>query len=117
MGEGKHRDLHEPSVLLMLWPRHTPFKGANNIDGGILINLERLPSPGISPDHKTITISPSQTWDMVYEELDAYNLSTLGAKVAGVGVGMLSLSPCSAGASYPGCGLAIWQEQFYGSIR
>lgn len=77
-------------MVLIRWLRHTPFKGANNIDGGILINLERLPSPGISPDHKTITISPSQTWDMVYEELDAYNLSTLGAKVAGVGVGTFS---------------------------
>ncbi|KAI5370384.1 putative FAD-binding domain, PCMH-type, FAD-binding, type PCMH, subdomain 2 [Septoria linicola] len=66
---------------------HTPFKGAASIDGGIVIDLLHMPTAGISPDHETITVSPSTTWDLVYEALDVHNRSTLGTKVAGVGVG------------------------------
>ncbi|KAF4440593.1 FAD binding domain-containing protein [Fusarium austroafricanum] len=71
---------------------HTPFKGAANINGGVVIDLERLPAAGLSSDRKTITVSPSQTWDMVTEQLDPYDLGTLGARVAGVGVGGAVLS-------------------------
>lgn len=70
--------------------RHTPYAGAANIDQGIVINLEKLPSPGLAADHKTITVSPSQTWDQVYETLQAFDLATLGGRVAGVGVGGLT---------------------------
>ncbi|GKT47437.1 bifunctional solanapyrone synthase [Colletotrichum spaethianum] len=71
---------------------HTPFKGAANMENGIVIDLKNLPAAGISTDHKTITVSPSQTWDQITEQLDPYNLSTLGARVAGVGVGGAVLS-------------------------
>ena len=76
---------------------HTPFEGAANIEQGILIDLLHLPSSGVSPDYETITVSPSTTWDQVYEELALYNRSTLGTKVAGVGVGGAATS---CGASY-----------------
>lgn len=66
---------------------HTPYKGAASIDGGILIDLAHLPAQGLSSDRKTIVVSPGQTWDQVTEQLDPYDLSTLGARVAGVGVG------------------------------
>ncbi len=52
-----------------------------------MLDLLYMPSEGILADYKTITISPSTTWDLVYKVLDAYNRSTLGTKVAGVGVG------------------------------
>lgn len=76
---------------------HTPFKGAANIDGGIVLDLVHMPSAGLSPDLETITVSPSTTWDLVYEMLDDHNRSAVGAKVTGVGVGG---SVLSCGVSY-----------------
>ncbi|KAI8275470.1 Bifunctional solanapyrone synthase [Colletotrichum sp. SAR 10_98] len=81
---------------------HTPYKGAASIDGGVLIDLARLPASGISADRKTIVVSPSQTWDQVTEQLDPYDLSTLGARVAGVGVGGAVL----------GCGTSFFSPRY-----
>lgn len=66
---------------------HTAFPGAASIDKGIVLDLARLPAQGLSKDHKTVVVSPGQTWDEVTEQLDPHDLSTLGARVAGVGVG------------------------------
>lgn len=63
------------------------FKGAANIEEGAVINLVNMPRPGLADDRESITISPGQTWDEVYEVMDAEHLTTLGARVAGVGVG------------------------------
>jgi len=76
---------------------HTPFKGAASIDQGIVLDLLHLPTKGLSPDLGTVTVPPSLAWDMVYELLDEYSLSTLGTKVAGVGVGGAATS---CGVSY-----------------
>ena len=70
--------------------RHTPYAGAATIEQGVVIDLSNLPSIGLAPDHKTITVSPSQTWDQVFATLDAFDLATLGGRVAGVGVGGLT---------------------------
>lgn len=56
-----------------------------------------MPSAGLSPDHETITVSPSTGWDTVYETLDVHNRSAVGTKVSGVGVGG---SATSCGVSY-----------------
>ena len=66
---------------------HTPYEGAANIENGIVVDLIHMPSEGLSEDHETITVSPSMTWDQVYDTLEVYNRSTLGTKVAGPGVG------------------------------
>lgn len=71
--------------------RHTPFKGAATLDQGIVIDLARLPSAGLSRDGKTMTVSPARKWDDLYEELDPLNLTVIGGRVAGVGVGGLVL--------------------------
>ncbi|KAK6215223.1 FAD binding domain-containing protein [Colletotrichum tabaci] len=81
---------------------HTPFKGAANMENGIVLDLKNLPALGISVDHKTITMSPSQTWDQVTEQLDPFDLSTLGARVAGVGVGGAVL----------GCGTSFFSPRY-----
>lgn len=52
-----------------------------------MINMAKMPKRGLAEDRETITISPGQTWDEVYEVLDEQGLTTLGARVAGVGVG------------------------------
>lgn len=71
---------------------HTPYPGAASLNDGVVIDLKNLPVPGISLDRKSITVSPSQRWDEVTQELDGYNLSTLGARVASVGTGGATLS-------------------------
>ena len=71
--------------------RHTPFKGAATLDQGVVIDLSRLPSAGLSRDGKTMTVSPARRWDDLYEELDPLNLTVIGGRVAGVGVGGLVL--------------------------
>lgn len=76
--------------MLMSLIRHTPYAGAATIEEGIVIDLKNMPSIGLAPDHETITVSPSQKWDDVYQTLDAFDLSTLGGRVAGVGVGGLT---------------------------
>lgn len=53
------------------------------------MDLEKLAATGLASDHKTITVSPSQHWDEVSTTLDAFDLATLGGRVAGVGVGGL----------------------------
>ena len=70
--------------------RHTPYAGAATIEQGVVLDLENMPSPGLSADLKTITVSPSQTWDQVFATLDAFDLATLGGRVGGVGVGGLT---------------------------
>ncbi|KAG8160696.1 hypothetical protein KVR01_008960 [Diaporthe batatas] len=62
---------------------HTTFPGAASMDDGIVLDLGLLPAAGLSSDHKSIVVSPGQTWDQVTEQLDPYNLSTQGARVAG----------------------------------
>jgi hypothetical protein len=49
-----------------------------------------MPSLGLAEDHKTITVSPSTTWDQVFATLDVFDLATLGGRVGGVGVGGLT---------------------------
>ncbi|KAH8730330.1 oxidoreductase [Phaeosphaeriaceae sp. PMI808] len=81
---------------------HTSFAGASNIEEGIVIHLKNMPSLGLAADHKTITVSPSTTWDRVFTTLDAFDLATLGGRVGGVGVGGLTT----------GCGISYFSPRF-----
>jgi FAD/FMN-containing dehydrogenase len=96
-----------PGSACIDFGRHTPFKGAATLDQGIVIDLARLPSAGLSHDGKTMTVSPARKWDDLYEELDPLNLTVIGGRVAGVGVGglvlgcelSLHISHCDAGSA------------------
>ncbi|KAF2230547.1 oxidoreductase [Viridothelium virens] len=81
---------------------HTPYAGAANIEQGVVIDLSNMPSLGLAPDHKTITVSPSQTWDQVFATLDVFDLATLGGRVGGVGVGGLTT----------GCGISYFSPRY-----
>ncbi|KAH4050217.1 hypothetical protein HBI56_063040 [Parastagonospora nodorum] len=81
---------------------HTPFAGAANIEDGIVVYLTNMPSQGLAEDHKTITVSPSTTWDQVFATLDIFDLATLGGRVGGVGVGGLAT----------GCGVSYFSPRF-----
>lgn len=70
---------------------HMWFPGASNSPGGVTIDLQGLDSIDLSADHSTVSIGVGATWDSVYAKLDPFGLSVAGGRVAGVGVGGLTL--------------------------
>lgn len=70
---------------------HTWFAGANSAPGGVTVDLRGLDSIELSADKASITVGAGATWDAIYGKLDPLGLSVAGGRVAGVGVGGLTL--------------------------
>ncbi|KAK5119980.1 hypothetical protein LTR85_007056 [Meristemomyces frigidus] len=70
---------------------HAAFANASNIEGGITINLAKLNVIELSADKTYASIGPGNTWYDVYSDLEDYNLTTIGGRVAAIGVGGLTL--------------------------
>lgn len=68
---------------------HTPFKGANNIDDGITIDLRNLNTKKVSSDKKSMTVGPGNKWGEVYKVADAAGVRVVGGRDWDVGVGGL----------------------------
>ncbi|KAI2471612.1 putative oxidoreductase [Annulohypoxylon bovei var. microspora] len=78
---------------------HTWFARANSAPGGITVDLRSLNSVDLSDDKSSVSVGAGATWDAVYGKLDPLVLSVTGGRVAGVGVGGLTLG---GGISYFG---------------
>jgi FAD/FMN-containing dehydrogenase len=64
------------------------WKGASNIGpSGFTIDLERLRTVSLSRDKTVVSLGSGSTWQMVYEVLRPHNLTTVGGRSSGVGVG------------------------------
>lgn len=70
---------------------HTSWAGASNIAGGVTLDLRGLNSIEVSEDGKTARVGSGASWDAVYRKLDPLGRSVAGGRVAGVGVGGLTL--------------------------
>lgn len=70
---------------------HAAFAGASNIGDGMTIDLSSLKSIKISYDRRTTQVGAGNRWIDVYETLTPHNLSAVGGRVAGIGVGGLTL--------------------------
>lgn len=70
---------------------HTSWAGASNIAGGVTIDLRDLDSIELSEDEKTVRVGPGASWDAIYRQLDPLGRSVAGGRIAGVGVGGLTL--------------------------
>ncbi|KAK3178819.1 hypothetical protein OEA41_000956 [Lepraria neglecta] len=68
---------------------HTPFAGAANINNGVTIDLRAMDSVNVSSDQTITSVGAGSIWKNIYEELQLMNLTVLGARVAGLGVGGL----------------------------
>lgn len=79
---------------------HTSWAGASNIEGGITLDLRGLDSIEISNDSTLAKVGTGATWDAVYKKLDPVGRSVAGGRVAGVGVGGLTLG---GGISHLSC--------------
>lgn len=71
---------------------HLGFAGANNIDGGITLSLERFKNIDVLPGNdKIVAIGPGNRWLDVYTTLEKQNLAVAGGRSYGVGVSGLVL--------------------------
>jgi FAD/FMN-containing dehydrogenase len=76
---------------------HGSFVGASNINGGVAIDLRGLKTLTVSPDRTQVSVGAGLVWSEVYDRLDAVNLSVIGGRSGGIGVGGLTLG---GGISY-----------------
>ena len=77
---------------------HSANPGFGSVDSGILIDLSSLNDIVLSPDHKVVSVGPGVKSDNLYEELEKYELTVVGGRAAGVGIGGFitggTISPC-----------------------
>ncbi|KAI0202436.1 putative oxidoreductase [Astrocystis sublimbata] len=78
---------------------HTWFAAAASSSGGVTIDLRGLRAVSLSTDKSMVSVGAGATWDLVYGALDPLGLSVAGGRVAGVGIGGLTLG---GGISYFG---------------
>jgi FAD/FMN-containing dehydrogenase len=67
----------------------TQYPGSNNIDGGVLITLNKLNSYKVEKD--TIDVGPGMTWYDVYAALDPHGRIAIGGRLKTIGVPGLTL--------------------------
>lgn len=67
------------------------FAGASNIQNGLTIDLANLNQIQLSQDRSLAHVGPGNRWGDVYSQLDQQQLSVVGGRVAGIGVGGLTL--------------------------
>lgn len=86
-GGGHMSTLPPPSRILPLI-LHAGWPGSSNIgQSGFTIDLRSLKGVTLSKDKKTVLIAAGSRWTEVYNVLDKEELSTVGGRSAGVGVG------------------------------
>ncbi|KAK2808729.1 hypothetical protein FQN50_004401 [Emmonsiellopsis sp. PD_5] len=66
---------------------HAAFAGASNIEDGIAFDLRSLDEVTISEDGRNAVVGAGSTWYDVYKVLETRNLTAVGARDGGVGVG------------------------------
>lgn len=70
---------------------HTIWTGAANIDGtGITVDMRYLNQSVLSHDKTVVSLGPGALWSDVYPRLGQHNLTVMGGRVSGIGVGGLS---------------------------
>ena len=70
---------------------HACFAGASNIQSGLTIDLANLNVIQVSDDRTLTQIGAGNLWGNIYSQLDRLQLSVIGGRVAGIGVGGLTL--------------------------
>ncbi|KAL4937943.1 hypothetical protein BDV06DRAFT_65175 [Aspergillus oleicola] len=70
---------------------HMNVPGSNNINGGVLLGLNRLTNATINTAKKTISVGPGLTWYDVYAALAPYGRAAIGGRMKTIGVPGLTL--------------------------
>jgi len=66
---------------------HTFCAGAANIEPGITVDMRLMNHIELSKDKKVASIGGGTVWDDAYSQLAPHNLTVLGGRVPGIGVG------------------------------
>lgn len=69
---------------------HTIWSGAANIEAGITVDLRAMNSVVLSEDRTTVSLGAGGIWSEIYKQLVPHNLTVMGGRVAGIGVGGLA---------------------------
>ncbi|KAF9876841.1 hypothetical protein CkaCkLH20_05687 [Colletotrichum karsti] len=69
----------------MIWP------GSANIHDGITVDLRELNSVTLAPDKSSASLGTGGVWTDIYPQLVPHNLTVMGGRVTGIGVGGLAL--------------------------
>ncbi|KAH9892197.1 hypothetical protein F4778DRAFT_751205 [Xylariomycetidae sp. FL2044] len=69
---------------------HMIWKGAANIERGITVDMRAINSVTLTEDKKGAILGAGGIWSDIYTELVPHNLTVMGGRVAGIGVGGLS---------------------------
>ena len=69
---------------------HTPFAGAANIKNGVTIDLRNIDNISVNSNKSITSVGAGSIWSNIYAALTPLNLTVLGARVAGLGVGGFS---------------------------
>ena len=69
---------------------HTPFAGAANINNAVTIDLRSIDNISVDSNRKITAVGAGSIWSDIYATLTPMNLTVLGARVAGLGVGGFS---------------------------
>lgn len=84
--DGQSETFHSPQFAIRSGG-HTPWSGAANIDGGITVDLRAMNSFVLSQARRMASIGGGSIWSDIYPQLIPYNLTVMGGRVVGVGVG------------------------------
>ncbi|KAL8790213.1 MAG: hypothetical protein Q9213_000744 [Squamulea squamosa] len=85
--DGQYGNFSQSPKFAVRGGGHTLFSGAANIDGGITVDLREIKSLVLSQDRKVASIGGGAVWSNIYPQLVPYNLTVMGGRVPGVGVG------------------------------
>ena len=66
---------------------HSPSPSAANIDNGVLIDMSEFNQIDYDAANNVVLIGAGMKWADVYDSLDRYKVTVVGARVLDVGVG------------------------------
>lgn len=84
-----HSKTPQLSLFAVRGGGHAQVTGASNDNHGVTIDLRSINSLSLNSDKTVASIGGGAIWNDIYEQLDPLNLTVLGGRVAGVGVGGL----------------------------
>jgi FAD/FMN-containing dehydrogenase len=81
---------HFQAVFSIRGAGHNANPGFSSAEGyGVVLDLSGLNDIVLSPEKETVSVGPGATWDRVYKQLEDHELTVVGGRAAGVGVGGL----------------------------
>lgn len=69
---------------------HTLWAGAANAQDGVTVDMRSMRALVLSDDHKVASVGGGAIFSHLYPQLDQYNLTVMGGRLPGIGVGGFS---------------------------